>query len=259
MEQSIDPAPALSRGLALIRQLSFDGQGTLEHLARRGGWPKSSTLRYLKALEIAGVVEQDFASKIWHLKEQLVPLSTADPSRLDEWRDRLGGLSQEIGHCAELYQVSPDAITLVDRVDPLVQDKQLSARIGFVRDLSECDATALLFFAFSERKPATTELSWRWRSGERTKVRGTERNRLLRNARSSTVVTDEEFNINGIRRFAFGLIGPDDRLEGILAIAQRLTPLSPRQTDAIQTALEKLYFEAARSSATTNQPAKLEP
>lgn len=248
MNREKDPAPALTRGLALIRQLSREGQGMLEHLAQRCGWPKSSTLRYLQALELAGVVEQDLSSKVWHLRERLAPLSQSNQSLLESWRDRLGALSHELGHCVELYHTSPSGVTLIDRADLLVQDKQLSARIGFVRDLSECDATALLYFAFSGRKSAAGDLSWRWIDGERARVKAAERNRLLRETRRSGIAIDLEFNINGIRRFAFGLIDGAGALEGIVAIAQRLTPLSGRQTETLRKALEKLRFEAPRSS-----------
>lgn len=248
MNREKDPAPALTRGLALIRQLSREGQGMLEHLAQRGGWPKSSTLRYLQALELAGVVEQDPASKVWHLRERLVPLSQSDQSLLESWRDRLGGLSHELGHCVELYQTDPTGVTLIDRADPLVLDKQLSARIGFVRDLSECDASALVYFAFSGHKPAAGDLRWRWRDGGRARVQDAERSRLLRETRHSGIAIDQEFNINGIRRFAFGLIDRNGALEGIVAIAQRLTPLSGRQTETLRAALDKLHFDAIRSS-----------
>lgn len=248
MKQLSDPAPALTRGIALIRQLSLHGQGTLEDLARRGGWPKSSTLRYLQALQQSGITEQDPVSKIWHLREHLTAFAPDSGDVIEFWRGRIGSLCQDLGHCVELYRVAAGAVTLIDRVDPLVQDKQLSARIGFVRDPSECDATALLFFAFSGQKTTPKDLSWRWCDGERANVRASERDNLLREARISGTAIDPEFNLNGIRRFAFGLFTPDGTLGGILAIAQRLTPLSARQTESIRSALEKLRFEATHSS-----------
>jgi DNA-binding IclR family transcriptional regulator len=240
MKQWRDPAPALTRGLALIRQLSVEGQGTLEHLARRGGWPKSSTLRYLQAMEGAGVVRQDPLSKVWHLRERLAPLELGQGDLLEAWRGRLGGLCQEVGQCLELYRVGAGRVELVDRADPVVRDMQLTARIGFRRDLRECDATALLYYAFSGDKPGGDALSWSWRGGERVRVTARQRAAWLAESRRSGLAVDCEFNENGIRRFAVGLIPADGSLAGIVAVAQRLTPLSARQTGPIREFLSRL-------------------
>lgn len=233
MEQERDTAPALTRGLALIRQLSFEGQGTLEHLARRGGWPKSSTLRYLQALEGAGVVRQDPASKVWHLLERLSAFIPEEGDVVERWRGLLGSLCQEAGHCLELYRVVQGRVELVDRADPVVRDMQLTARIGFVRDLRECDSTALVYYAYAGVPVTGKALSWCWQNGERRRVTALERKSLLARTRREGMAEDRDFNENGIRRFALGLRRADGKLAGIFALAQRLTPLASRQTESI--------------------------
>lgn len=245
MKQKNNPAPALTRGLALIRQLSREGQGVLEHLARRGGWPKSSTLRYLQALEMAGVVEQDPLSKVWHLRERLIPLETREKEGLGYWRTRLGGWCQELGHCLELYRVRAGMVELMDRADPVIQDHLLSARIGFVRDLSECEAIALIYFAFSCASLDGEALNWMWSEGNKRPVGVEERQSLLKQAGDEGMAVDLEFNRNGIRRFALALTGPQGAFTGILAIAQRLTPLSASQTPEILRYLEFLQSRHA--------------
>jgi len=255
MKQTQDPAPALTRGVALVRQLSVEGQGTLEQLARRAGWPKSSTLRYLQALELAGVVRQDAVSKVWHLRERLVSFEAERDEVLERWRGRLGGLAQETGHCVELYRVISGGLELRDRADPVVEGMQLSARIGFRRDLSECDATGLLYYAFAGVELGKTALSWRWSAGDKVRVNAAARRAGLAAARSTGMAVDAEFNGNGIRRFGVAVRDERGSLAGVLAVAQRLTPLAERQTAGILATMKIVGMEAAASGAANGKQA----
>jgi DNA-binding IclR family transcriptional regulator len=243
MKSFVDPAPALTRGLAVIKQLAVEGQSTLEQLALRGRWPKSSTRRYLLALERAGVVRQDPSSKVWHLQQHLVAFHPVHGDPLASWRSRLGRLARDFGQCVEMYRVGADGVVLEDRADPVIRDIQIAARIGFRRDLGECDATALVVFAFSGREAGGKAPAWRWKGGRRAPVMRVERERLLGAVVREGVAVDGEFNEHGIRRFAVGLFDDTGGLAGILAVAQRQTPLSARQTSGILKILKTLRGE----------------
>lgn len=249
MESQRSPAPALARGIALLRQLSKDGQGSLEQLAARGGWPKSSTLRYLQSLQACGVVEQDRVSKVWHLRERLVSYAAQGTDVLAHWRGRLAALAASTGQCAELYRVSGLEVELMDRADPQLGDVYLAARIGFRRDVTECDATALLACAFADPPAKGRILQWRWQAGQRYTLPAAARRDLLRSARAEGIARDGDFNENGIRRFAIALLDATGTMPGILAFAQRLTPHSAAQTAAIEQQLSALRTEIATAAA----------
>lgn len=215
------PAPALAKGLDVLEQLAVDGQASLEQLATRNQWPKSSTLRYLQTLEAMGAVRRHPETLHWHAVKRLQPVSASLPHPLEQTRTRLPSLAQESGHCAEVYQVTGRSVTLIDRAEPEESEVQVNARIGFHRDLRELDATAGLFFAFRDTPPPSE--MWWWEDGEKSPVSQDIRDRSLSRIRESGFAIDHSFNENGIRRHAVAVMD-GDTLIGILAIAQRLTP-----------------------------------
>lgn len=72
-----DPAPALGRGIAILRHLEANGSCSLEQLARHFRWPKASLLRLTESLRRAGVVQRDPATKRYHSLVQLVMVDIA--------------------------------------------------------------------------------------------------------------------------------------------------------------------------------------
>ena len=231
------PAPALARGLCLLEQLATDGQASLETLAKRNGWPKSSTLRYLQTLSELGAVRQHPETLHWHGEMQLRPLTGRLPSSLELLRARLPLLANETGHCAELYRVGSRMVSLVDRAEPDASEIQLNARIGFKRDLRELDATSSLFFAFCTASPPAD--MWWWQDGERVSVSAEVRDCHLAKVQTAGVSVDHAFNENGVRRFAVP-VQEGGSLIGILAVAQRLTPKFRTEGERIREVLEPL-------------------
>ena len=177
MKQPSIPAPALARGLQLLDQLAVDGQASLEKLAARNGWPKSSVLRFLQTLEQAGAVLQDPASRHWRALKHLQPLEPPSLPPLEQVRKQLPGLAQGTGHCAELYLWQGNRLRLIDRAEP---------------DSGEWRATS----------------------------------HVLEAARA-----------NGIRRFAVPVLH-ENRLLGVLAVAQRQTPGADAETDFVTRILQ---------------------
>jgi len=247
-----DPAPALTRGLRVLELLAIDGHASLDSLARKTGWPKSSLLRYLQALETSGAARQDPASKAWEALRSLQPVLAATASNaLEPARRQLSPLAEATRHCVELYRATPSRVELIDRAEPELADVTLVARIGFVRDLRELDATAKIFYAFASQ-PLPPQPLWRWRAGRKTRLAHPAAAKALAAARREGVACDDDFNSNGIRRFAAPLLNDLGALVGIVSIAQRQTHRAARETDALVRALAQAFPLPPQPISTTS-------
>jgi DNA-binding IclR family transcriptional regulator len=215
------PAPALAKGLFLLEQLAVDGQASLEQLAKKNGWPKSSVLRYLKTLESLEIVSQNPETLHWQSKQRLKPVCSPLPQEVNALQSELPRLADQTGHCAEIYLAGNRILRLIDRAEPEESEVQVNARIGFQRDLRELDATSGIYFAFRDTPPPSE--MWWWEDGEISPVPKDIRDRTLCRIRKSGFAVDHSFNENGIRRHALPILD-GTHLTGVLAIAQRLTP-----------------------------------
>lgn len=235
------PAPALAKGLVLLEQLAVDGQLSLERLATRNRWPKSSTLRYLLTLEKIGAVKQHPDTRHWQALKILHTLTPVADS-LRPYREQLPELAERTGHCAELYSIDSNRVRLIDRADPETDEIVVAARIGFERGLTELDSTAALYFAFIPGHPPPPRV-WIWKEGEKVQLTAAQRNARILRAREQFFALDVDFNESGIRRFAIPLLA-QEHLQGILAIAQRQTPRAEREVERIRETLAPLATPA---------------
>ncbi|MDA3874073.1 MAG: helix-turn-helix domain-containing protein [Kiritimatiellae bacterium] len=224
------PAPALAKGLVLLEQLAVDGHLSLERIAARNRWPKSSTLRYLLTLEKMGAVKQHPDTRHWQALKILHPLSPVT-DYLQPYREQLPELADRTGHCAELYHVDSNRVKLIDRADPETGEIVVAARIGFERGLTELDSTAALYFGFTPTHKPPRRV-WVWKEGEKQPLTGLQRKERILRARENSFAVDVDFNEFGIRRFAIPLL-TDQHLQGILAIAQRQTPRADKEVERI--------------------------
>lgn len=236
MKRSTPAAPALARGLCLLDQLTVDGQASLEKLAARNQWPKSSVLRCLQTLESLSIVRQDPETRRWQALQRLQTLDSPILAPMEAARKRLPTLAEQTGHCAELYFLQDGTLTLMDRAEPESVEIMVRARIGFDRGMDELDSTALIAYAFSSELPVPEKV-WVWKKGVR-KVRTVEkRDRLISKTRTRAFSVDADFNEFGIRRFAIPILS-GEKLLGVLAIAQRQTPKAETEFDFIQQTLQ---------------------
>jgi hypothetical protein len=83
-----DPAPALGRGIAILRHLEQQGSCSLEQLARHFRWPKASLLRLTESLRQAGVVVRDPLSKRYRALVHLVGQPTSESDHLPQSAER---------------------------------------------------------------------------------------------------------------------------------------------------------------------------
>ncbi|GHB92144.1 helix-turn-helix domain-containing protein [Cerasicoccus arenae] len=225
-DAKIDPAPALTRGLALLAILGRDGQSSLEALVRKTGWPKSSVWRYLQALESLGAVHQDDGSKLWEARQALRSVASLESLALEEARRILPVWAKEVKCCVELYRVGVASLVLIDRAEPEDEIVSIRARIGFQRDLEELEATVLIYFAFQNMVLPEAN-TWVWDEGRKRKVDPSAAAMRINEARTFNWAQDNDFNEFGIRRFACPILD-GDQLVGVIAIAQRQTPRAER-------------------------------
>lgn len=235
MKQEGYPAPALARGLTLLEQLAVDGQSSLEKLALQNAWPKSSVLRCLQTLEAMEMVTQDQESKRWQALKRVKTLEDPTLPALESARKRLAFLADRTGHCAELYIWKETKLTLIDRAEPESVEVMVRARIGFQRGLEELDATALVAFAFDPHLEPP-EKSWAWKKGKKKKLSPEKCDQRISKTRKQGLTVDSGFNEHGIRRFAIPVFS-ENRLAGVLAIAQRQTPRAEQEISLIKQTL----------------------
>lgn len=219
-----DPAPALTRGLSLLRRLERDGAASLERLVRDTGWPKSSVARLLQSLEAAGAVARDPATKRYHARVRLVPLDGGHARLVEAWRAVADHVSREAGQTVELHRFEGGRLTMVDRLEPEEALVSAKARIGFQRGFDEIDALTRVVLAFGlpERDwPAGRR--WAWRDGKRATVTAARRRALVAQTRDGRVATDLGVNPHGVFRYAAPVV-VRERLVGVVAVAQVCLP-----------------------------------
>lgn len=211
-----DPAPALSRGVALLDLLNRDGPQGLERLAAASGSPKSTALRLLAALERLGLVARDPATRRFHARATLVRGGDegAEAARV---RQLLAGLARDAGHAAEWWEVRDGGLVMTDRADPEDATTAVRARIGFARDAAEADAVVLV--AMAAGAVAAPARQHQCRDRREVAVGRAAIAAQVAASRTAGAAADAGVNANGVRRFAAPVLR-DGVLRGIVAIAQ---------------------------------------
>jgi DNA-binding IclR family transcriptional regulator len=217
-----DPAPALGRGLALLRKLVADGPCSLERLAGDTGWPKSSVLRLLTSLEAADVVARDPVTRRFRAIARLVPAERHDQLR-ERWLAVSASIAEDAGHTLELYRFVGGSLVMTDRHEPEDAAVSVKARIGFQRDLTELDALARIALALGVPRDHWPSDAWRWSAGRRLPLKPAQRSRLVSAAADAGAATDEEPNTHSVRRYAAAVLD-QRKLVAAVALAQVCSP-----------------------------------
>jgi len=239
--KDLGPAPALTRGLEILRRLNVDGPSTLGQIARTHGWPKSSTARLLVALERAGTIVRESLDGRFRAAVALVPIAAADDA-LRSWSGTpLVKLCQACRHTVELYAYRDGRLTMVDRSDPEEAEVRVWARIGWEPDPTELTALTQLRLVYgggaartSKRKPF-----WAWRKGQRRPLNDKALKTLLDRVRRDRFAACLDRNPNGVVRYAIPVLGPRDELQGIVSIAATPPRLDAKTKDRFRTLLER--------------------
>jgi len=210
-------APALARGLSLLRLLSRDGALTLDRIARATGWPKPSLLRLLRTLAHEGATARDAATGRWRATMRLATVESDDLRLVDRCAPGVARLSREAGHVVEVYAWEDGRMVMIDRADPPHGEVLVRMRLGGIRDGTELDAVSVWGPALGDApRPRRT---WEWTAGAKTVIGRGRWDEALAAARSAGVACDCEPNSNLVRRFAAPVTGDGGQLLGVLALA----------------------------------------
>ncbi|MEM1060360.1 MAG: helix-turn-helix domain-containing protein, partial [Verrucomicrobiota bacterium] len=212
-------APALARGLELLRFLEDGAWHSLEDAARSLRLPKASAYRLLATLVQQGLAEKG-PDKRYQARWVLRPRDAEQP-----WRERLEAalerLAESTGCTAEWYQPALEGMRLCRQIAGDAE-VQVVARPGYLRDWSgELDAVACLGYAFAQEAPEPSDgLSAYLHNGRREALPAEQARRRIEEARAERHATDVAFNTNGIRRCALAVMDARDRFRGVLALAE---------------------------------------
>ena len=236
---SADPAPALTRGLGLLRRLGEHGPATLEQLAGATGWPKSSVLRCLQSLTLDGAVRRDPKTRRYEARFRLVRSGPAQPSLIERCGTVMDRLPIDTGHTAELHAWDGSRLTMIDRREPEGAVVTARARIGYQRNLDEIEAVTQVVLAFVAPSPESKGRLWAWDAGRRRRVGRDELRRVVDGVREHRIGVDLGVNENAVRRYAVPVLDTSQQLVGVLAVAQVCGPADPGPSRRIRSALTR--------------------
>lgn len=253
MEQRApDPSPALTRGLALLQRLGQDGPSSLEQLARRTAWPKTSVLRLLTSLEGFGAVTRDPDDLRYRAALRLVPFAPVADDLRDRAAAAMKALGRTTGHTAEVLAFDGRELSLIDRCEPEQREVYVRARIGWRPDAKEAFALTLVLLAFGLRdektwpKPAA---AWYWKNGRRVPFARAALKKWVARVRGERFAVCLHPNANGVRRY----VAPVFSAQGVLWGALSLAAINAPEKGAAHQDLVRKVKEAARA---LNTPAR---
>ncbi len=233
-------APALQRGIELIRRLQDGNPRTLEALARECALPKSSLLRLLTTLEQSFVVRRDPITKDYVAIASLMPIHGPENRRSIQVSDALTRLSSLWGHTAEWWVPGGDGLSISDRKEPENTEVRVIARIGYTRGWNgELDAIALL--ARGHIKPDGVKLSGNWEHAEGGQQRALNQRECLEKVEKvqrQGWAADVHYNPNGVRRIASAVVHEGELL-GVIALAMSYSPRLSSSEDRMMKSLEE--------------------
>lgn len=237
-----DPAPALTRGLAIMATLSSQGASSLEALARNTGYPKTSVLRLLTALCDCGAVERDELTKRYSTNVMISRRVETGMTFIHRAREVMVDLSARFKHTCELFRVMPLGLTMIDRAEPEEATVVATARIGHYRDLTEIESLGLVYRAWSNDAPgAPTRNLWQWDEHcQKRSIKLSDARQLVKETRRQGYAFDLTINPHGVRRYSAPVFTEQsNQLWGVLSMAQVVHPANPHPDSAIIQAISE--------------------
>jgi DNA-binding IclR family transcriptional regulator len=208
----VDAAPALARGLHLMRLLETRGTATLEELVRTTALPRSSVARLLETLEGAGIAERG-AGLRWRLTRHLAQLPAADP--LAGWSPRLPALARRLALRIELWRFDDRGCELAAIALPEGWQVPMYAHPGWRPDLRELTAPVQLWLAL--RQPGLPGAAWYWSDDRRIRLGQAAVRRIADRVRLAGTAVCPARNHLAIRRCGVALRAADGQAIGCLA------------------------------------------
>jgi DNA-binding IclR family transcriptional regulator len=242
MKLPLTPAPALSRGLAVLGLLGAGAPTALEDLARAAKLPKPSVLRLLRTLQAMGAADREPGGKRWLALARLAPIAEAPSTLRARASAALDRLCADSAQIVELYALESDGMRMIDRREPAGCEVTLRAQIGFLRDRGEVEAVNQI--ALAHGAAPIGDDHWHYRDGRTVTIAQRKVRALVGLVASRGWAADIEANANGVRRVAAPILGTDGRLEGIIAVAA----LGPSTAAERLPRLRDLVVAAARAA-----------
>lgn len=220
-------APALGRGVEILRYLDREPDSPLERIAAALPYPKPSIFRLLQTLAGLGLVEKTPAAR-YRALQVLRPAAVARRDLTQALGGLMEDLVRETGCTVEWFEAAPEGMILRRQVHP-PHEVRVVARPGFVRAWNgELDAVAQLGLAFAPQAPAPGPMQAYRRNGVTAALPVREVRARVAVARTRGCASDPAFNTHGIRRSAVAVRLPE--WAGVLAAATayqfRTTPSS---------------------------------
>lgn len=218
-------APALGRGIEIMRFLQEKGQVSLEGIASVLDMPKSSAARFMDTLEVTGVVGRNETDKRYFLKQMLVEISSSKNLSQARIIEELNIIAQKTSSTAEWYVHNDSGMVLVNRKEPENVYVSVRATIGYVRSCrDELEAVAALGLAFfNSCKLKGKKYDEFVADGERADLSVDKAKGKVELALSQKYIADLYFNNQGVRRIAAVVFHGGEPV-GVLAIAENFLP-----------------------------------
>jgi DNA-binding IclR family transcriptional regulator len=217
-------APALERGIQILRLLEHGDAKSLDFIASSTGIPKASAIRLLQTLADADLVGRT-PDRTYRARARLVPLGNGRSEFVRRVAEALGELARQTRQTAEWYVPSEQGMVLVQRREPEAQQVHVVARIGFVRGwYGELDAVSAAANAFAGRDLGACTGFWVYdENGEHRALSAREARERVDEALGEGMSRDRTYNTNGVRRAAAAVVR-DGALAGVLALAGSFRP-----------------------------------
>ncbi len=230
-------APALTRGIEILRLLEGNKAMTVDEIHRVTGTPKSSLRRILEVLEQLGCAGRD-GSSAFHASVRLLPMEATSPGLDIRVAKMLEELAARTGLAAEWYVPAETGMVLARRRVPMDGEVRVQAKIGFIRawgfELEAVCAVGRAFFGDRFASAGGRGPGWQYcDGGERTRVTRAEVARRVKQAAREGISADGYFNSNGVRRMA-AVVMDGDSPAGVIALAEVLTPGADRQAEYME-------------------------
>lgn len=137
MDMNTSPAPALSRGLHILKLLQDEGALNLETIKNITNIPKASLLRFLTTLEESGCVVRNPDTKKFEARLQLAPVTSSLDSFSRSRDEVLESLSESLEVTAEWYEADENDLVLRQRVEPHSPTVNVIERVGYRLSLKD--------------------------------------------------------------------------------------------------------------------------
>ncbi|MEA2068863.1 MAG: helix-turn-helix domain-containing protein [Verrucomicrobiota bacterium] len=216
--------PGLYRGVEVWRQLCATDTASLDQLSVQTGYPKASVLRMLKTLCDLQLVERR-DDGLYRAIARIAGFDGAEPDFEQAVFQTLEKLSITLNSTAEWYEPDAQGLLLTQRCSPPDVEVRVKARAGFVREWGhEIEAVAALGYAFFSAAPTSRAKLWTYDTlGVKKFLSANDARERINTARRAGVLTDENYNNNGVKRIAAAVMR-GGKLAGVLSLSMAFIP-----------------------------------